>query len=120
MLNLPQHTLNKIKTALLRQQSHVEEELKDLEKEDPLLVESLAESSEPGTESYEADIHTRLAALKNDLMDLLKRTKNSLAGLDKGTFGVCEKCKKPIEANRLEAMPTATLCIACSQKKSRA
>lgn len=116
MLNLPQNTLAKIKNLLTRQQSQVEQELKDIDKEDPVLTEALAESSEPGTESFEADAHNRLSAIKGDLLNLLRKTKNSLASISKGTYGVCEKCKKPIEEGRLKAMPAAVLCISCSKK----
>ncbi len=119
MLDLPQTTLAKIKSTLLNQQSKVEAELKIIETEDPVLADALAESSEPGTESFEADAHTRLTAVKNDLMELLKKTQTSLTNMTKGTYGQCEKCKKTIEKERLEAMPTATLCIACSQKSIR-
>ena len=33
-----------------------------------------------------------------------------------GTYEDCERCGKPIPAARLEALPTATICIACSQR----
>src|SRR5207249_3418740 len=35
----------------------------------------------------------------------------ALARIDDGTFGRCERCGKPIEEDRLEAIPYATLCI---------
>jgi len=30
-----------------------------------------------------------------------------------GQYGLCESCGKPIGAERLEALPTATRCIRC-------
>jgi RNA polymerase-binding transcription factor len=30
-----------------------------------------------------------------------------------GEYGTCESCGKPIHAKRLEAVPWATLCVAC-------
>ncbi len=119
MLNLPQTTLNKIKAALIRKQSQVESELKSLKEDDVVLADALPESGEPGTDSFQADVHTRLTAMKNDLTGLLDRIKDSLSSIKKGTYGVCEKCKNPIEKARLEAMPTATVCISCSKKPSR-
>jgi DnaK suppressor protein len=119
MLNLPQNTLTKLKSYLLRQQQQVEEEIKSLETDDPVLMDAVAESSEPGTDSFQADIHSRLVAAKTDLSGLLINIKSSLSKMNKGTYGVCEKCGKQIETERLEAMPTATLCITCSKKAPR-
>ncbi len=116
MLNLPQTTLEKVKKILVRQQAQVEQELKTIEKDDPVLAEALAETIEPGTESFEADAHSRFVAIKNDLVDLLKKTTSSLTKINKGTYGICEKCAEPIESSRLEALPTATTCLSCSKK----
>lgn len=116
MLNLPQNTLNKIKQNLLKQKTQVEDELKSLKEDDVVLADALPESGEPGTDSFQADVHTRLTAMKNNLTTLLDRIKISLTNINKGTYGKCENCGKAIEKERLEAMPTATLCIACSKK----
>ena len=37
-----------------------------------------------------------------------------------GTFGVCKKCGKLIPKPRLEAVPTAKMCIECKTKQERA
>jgi RNA polymerase-binding protein DksA len=37
-----------------------------------------------------------------------------------GTFGVCKKCGKLIPKARLEAVPTAKMCIDCKTKQERA
>lgn len=118
-MNLPQNTLDKIKSLLLHQQKKVEDDLKAIEKDDPILNEGLAESSEPGVDSWMADIHTRVTSTKQMLSDLLKRTKNALSNINSGKYGKCEKCGNPIEQKRLEVMPTATKCISCSKKSSK-
>ena len=33
-----------------------------------------------------------------------------------GSYGVCDRCEQPVGEGRLEAMPWATLCVACSAK----
>ncbi|MBI4040055.1 TraR/DksA C4-type zinc finger protein [Candidatus Daviesbacteria bacterium] len=119
MLNLPQQTLAKVRNVLLRRQKEVDRQLKELDKDDPVLAQGVAESTEPGTESWQADVHNRMTALKNDLFDLSKRIRNSLMQIRQGTYGHCEKCGKHIEPERLEALPTATLCLVCSQKSSK-
>ena len=44
---------------------------------------------------------------------LIKKIKQSLEDLDKGDYGYCESCGTDIGVRRLEARPTATLCIDC-------
>lgn len=111
--------LDKIRRILLRQQKTVEEEIKSLKKDDPLMNGSAAESSEPGTDSWLADTHSRVVALSQNLQDMLAKTKRSIMALKSGKYGKCENCGRQIEEKRLEAMPTATLCISCSKKLSQ-
>ncbi|RJP46539.1 MAG: hypothetical protein C4584_01515 [Armatimonadetes bacterium] len=115
MLNLTRRTLDKIKKSLSRTQKDVKKQLQSIEENDPVTEASLvAESPESGTESWLADAHSRISSLKTDLLQLSSRIKISLANLRKGTYGKCESCGKMIEPDRLEAMPTASLCLSCS------
>jgi RNA polymerase-binding protein DksA len=41
----------------------------------------------------------------------LAQIERALARLDAGTYGVCERCGEPINPERLQARPAATLCI---------
>lgn len=43
----------------------------------------------------------------------------TLARIEHGTYGVCTDCGIAIHAGRLEAMPTATLCIECATDDDR-
>lgn len=115
MLNLTRPNFEAFKRTLLRQQKKVEEELTSLETKDPVLDDSLAESSEPGTESWMADVHNQAVALKHNLHELLKGIRHALANIKSGKYGRCERCGREIEPERLKAMPTATLCLTCSK-----
>ncbi|MBI2993711.1 MAG: RNA polymerase-binding protein DksA [Gammaproteobacteria bacterium] len=44
---------------------------------------------------------------------LIKKIDEALLGLDTGDYGYCEICGVEIGIKRLEARPTATLCIDC-------
>ena len=44
---------------------------------------------------------------------LIKKINEMLAKIDAGEYGYCENCGVEIGLNRLEARPTATLCIDC-------
>jgi RNA polymerase-binding protein DksA len=43
----------------------------------------------------------------------------ALSKLDRGDFGICEACGKPIPPKRLKALPWARCCIACQSSAER-
>jgi len=51
------------------------------------------------------------AAITSQLDNQLIEVKAALDRLTKGTYGICEKCGKPIEKDRLEANPSARVSI---------
>lgn len=119
MLDQTRKSFDKIRARLLKQQQKVEIDLKNITQDDADMNQGLAETSEPGIDSWMADIHNRAVSAKNNLKDLLEKTKTALAKMRTGKYGKCENCGKPIEIDRLEAMPTATLCIKCSKKPAK-
>ena len=50
-------------------------------------------------------------ALLNQLNEQLADVERALAKMDKGTYGLCERCGEPIAEARLEAMPATRFCI---------
>jgi DnaK suppressor protein len=46
---------------------------------------------------------------------LIRKIDESLAAIDRGDYGYCESCGIEIGIRRLEARPTATLCIDCKE-----
>ena len=44
---------------------------------------------------------------------LIKKIDETIARIDSGDYGYCESCGIEIGLRRLEARPTATLCIDC-------
>ena len=38
----------------------------------------------------------------------------ALAAVETGRYGVCERCGRPIDPERLEALPRARTCITCA------
>ncbi len=80
------------------------------------------ESSRPGfgkrvgdftTEALEA---TNNQAVARNLQRSVAEVKRAIEKVDEGTYGVCDLCHRPIGAERLEALPSATLCIDCRRK----
>ncbi len=117
MTGLPENTLETIKRYLLRQQKEVEGNLKDIQKDDPAdATTKLAETSEPGTDSWVADNHVSSVAIGSELSSFGSKVKKALYKIKDRTYGKCEKCGNQIEIGRLLAMPTAEYCLSCSSK----
>ena len=66
---------------------------------------------------------SRMDALQNQQMalELKRRQENQLLGIEnafkrlaKGQYGLCGKCKKPIEEDRLEVFPNTVTCVRCA------
>lgn len=62
--------------------------------------------------SQETDMALELKGRDRD-RKLIKRVDESIVHLDSGDFGYCESCGEEIGLKRLEARPTAVLCIDC-------
>ncbi len=57
--------------------------------------------------------------LKNRETFTLRKVTEALKKIDEGTYGECESCGEHIELRRLQARPTATLCIACKEEEEK-
>jgi DnaK suppressor protein len=45
----------------------------------------------------------------------LAAIEQALKEAQRGHYGICDRCGQPIDPERLEAIPEATLCISCKQ-----
>lgn len=43
----------------------------------------------------------------------------ALRAIEKGQYGICERCGNPIDPARLEVRPDATLCLDCQREVER-
>jgi DnaK suppressor protein len=74
------------------------------------------EYADAGTATFERE---RDLSLVNNARDLMERIDKALAKMDEGTYGLCDRCGKPIEKLRLKALPYANLCIKDKQAEER-
>ena len=101
------------------------------EHRDGLRKEITEQGFDPDSEEFASDLdrgfadsahstaeRARLIALVKELRANLKDVEYALAKMERGTYGVCERCGEAIGAERLEAIPGARLCITCKQKAS--
>ena len=57
--------------------------------------------------------------LEDNSEAVLAAIEKALAKIENGTYGTCERCGKPIDPARLEALPYAELCIDCKRLSLR-
>jgi RNA polymerase-binding protein DksA len=78
-----------------------------------------ADTNEPvqqtdlATRESEADLAHMLLASQGHI---LEDVRGALSHLDDGTFGRCEFCGQPIGKTRLDVLPYARQCLACTGK----
>lgn len=66
--------------------------------------------ADDGSEVIEAE---RIQTVSGDIGDVLAQIDAALARMDDGTFGICQRCGKPINPERLEAFPYVAYDIDC-------
>ncbi len=103
--------IEKERVRLLQEKKQVEEELAHLR--EAMLGEVDIEPDEGDAELFERE---KTAALINVLERRLQDIEKALRAIERGQYGICERCGKPIEPERLEVKPDATLCITCQKE----
>ncbi|MDP1898318.1 MAG: RNA polymerase-binding protein DksA [Sulfurimicrobium sp.] len=68
--------------------------------------------------SQESDIALELRNRDRERR-LIKKIDESIALIENGEYGYCESCGVEIGLKRLEARPTATMCIDCKELEER-
>lgn len=72
--------------------------------------------ADAATETFERELDEGLEA---DAREQLRQVESALARIEDGSYGTCEVCGKTIPVERLEAMPSATLCIDDARRLGR-
>lgn len=66
------------------------------------------------------DAVNSLMSKESDLAKELERISQSLDNIEKNEYGICGECQKEISFERLEAVPTAQLCVDCKNAMEKA
>jgi DnaK suppressor protein len=71
---------------------------------------------EEATESFELE---RRLTMEKRLIDQLAEVEHALQKFEDGTYGLCDNCGQPINPERLEALPQASLCLDCKTRQAK-
>lgn len=58
------------------------------------------------------------AGLVEQYEDRLRAIDDAFNRLERGRYGICEKCKQEIPIERLKAMPLAAYCVDCQKERN--
>jgi DnaK suppressor protein len=118
MKHLTDDFIEKTRIKLENQKSEIFEKKNDLMKQDPFSdPERLNDNAASDMEATEESSHDRVQALIDELDRQLVIIDLALQAIGQKMYGICVDCKKPIEIERLNALPTATTCLTCESKR---
>jgi RNA polymerase-binding transcription factor DksA len=72
--------------------------------------------ADAGTDSFDRDL--ALSRISSE-QDAVYEIDEALVRINRGTYGVCELTGKPIEHERLEAIPWTRFCVAAEKQLER-
>ena len=115
---------DRFREALLEERTRVEAAIQNLHDENPgTLSEDAGEETaydnhlaDTATETYDRELDY---TLEENSEHVLADIDAALKRIEEGTYGICTNCGAPIAVECLEALPWATLCIACKRDRER-
>ena len=112
--------LAKLRGMLLSKDKRLKSEQEKLVKEDPYLQEGrdMGNAEQIDEAILEDRAKVELDIKKRSIGFMQKQVRKALGKMEKGEYGVCDSCGKPIDKARLEVYPEATTCMRCARKES--
>lgn len=102
--------LSELKAQLEREQAELESDLAALrsdERGDQGATSKADDVHDYGEESADLEQLERSNDIEDDMRTQLREVKHALAKFATGTYGLCERCGRPIPVARLRAIPEA-------------
>jgi DnaK suppressor protein len=104
--------LEKIKKMLEEEKTEIESLLESYEEESQEILKETVSSSDDIDNRYE--FKQEIYLKKEILEKRLEKINKALEKIEKGNYGICEKCLNPIEPERLKIDLAVTTCKKCS------
>jgi RNA polymerase-binding transcription factor len=109
--------MEEVQTLLEARRRQLADELAELTKP-PEAGSNLSFGKRIGEGTTEAVERISSTAAARSIAAALAEVDRALEKVDEGTYGLCDECGQPISSERLEAIPSATLCVTCSARRS--
>jgi DnaK suppressor protein len=118
IVDVDEKTLEELRANLVARKAEIEEDLDSMAGEIRAIgIDQDDENGGTGNHMAEDGSNVaeseRLIAIRADLQVILQQVNSALERMDEGTYGVCQRCGKPINPERLEAFPYVAFDIEC-------
>jgi len=111
--------MKKFGALLLAERARLLVELEEIESRTARTTDAERATELSSYEDHPADLASETFEREKDLAiaesveSLLNQVNTALEKVERGTYGVCDACGRPIKRARLQALPFATLCLDC-------
>jgi DnaK suppressor protein len=121
---MKEELIKKFKERLEKEKEEIEKQLKEFAKKGKIPDDWEAKfpkfDGESGSGALEraadeVEEYEKLRSTEQVLEVKLKNINSALEKIKKGNYGICEKCQREIEIDRLEAIPEARFCKKCKR-----
>lgn len=119
-IKFPAKVLAPIRDFLSKEERRLKKRKAELTKQDPFEdVRRVSDNAATDSDAAEQVGHERIEALRKEVERKLIQIRKALTRIKIGKYGICEKCGKMIDTDRLMVMPETTVCVACEKKKTK-
>ena len=108
--------LSQMQDALLRRRRQLATVVRSNQEQLAESQRNYADVGDRASEGFEDELAAGLLSIESGQLDEIE---SALQRIDKGTYGLCADCGKPIPRKRLEILPFARRCLACEGNKER-
>lgn len=111
--------MKKYREVLEAERARLLVELEEIESRTARATDAERATELSSYEDHPADLASETFEREKDLAiaesveSLLNQVNTALEKVDRGTYGTCDACGRPIKKARLQALPFATLCLDC-------
>lgn len=114
-VSIPARELDAIRKRLSEQRNETLEAMR--RNRAPEVTSDTGDEADQAQAAMDRDLQFELSDTERNMLDQIE---GAIRKIDKGTYGVCEQCRQPIETLRIKALPFARYCIRCQTGSERA
>jgi RNA polymerase-binding transcription factor DksA len=112
----PYHLVKPIGIFLMDQANKLKRRKKAISRDDPFnRIDRGEDKASPDTEVIDRVRHESLSAIREQLDRRLVQIRKAITRIKIGKYGICERCSRMIDTDRLMVFPEATFCVHCEQ-----
>ncbi len=107
--------MERLRQALLTERSRLHEDLDNLQPNQSSMDTNSGVGNHPAEDASLTYEQAALLSLRRNDEATLPEVEHALQRMQRGTYGVCERCGREIDFARLKAKPHARLCMDCQK-----